>query len=419
MTITIGGKEHHIKLSGTIDDPYFCGTDVCDVLGHEASKKALQRYVEHDDKQSLSVLRSYEPNKVGTSDVPTLLGSFEPLTYNEGKAVYVNESGLYSLILSSEAPFAKEFRRLVCKVILPSIRKYGCYHAETKLSEAMEQLAIKEKSELDLKREQEELKRELEVKEQLEEELQVQLAHEQRERELQERFTNKLRDIVTVMKSKQKDQIIYIATTKTYAKQNRFKIGGVKSRSLLRGRLSTYNTGRPVGDKMYFAYLAETTDYQHLEQRIKRIIGDHIDTNEMYNLHYDSVQPLVEYLADRFDEEVTYHKSLFDTLVKDTLCKEPRVPEPILLNGAEFRKIRNGQVVSVQVMDFDEMGETEKVDFVRSVFEEFSVLNGEEPMRRRDFEVYLADHHNVKFAKMGLWSVTKKVANEFKKKIKF
>jgi prophage antirepressor-like protein len=250
MTITIGGKEHHIKLSGTIDDPYFCGTDVCDVLGHEASKKALQRYVEHDDKQSLSVLRSIEPNRVGTSDVPTLLGSFEPLTYNEGKAVYVNESGLYSLILSSEAPFAKEFKRLVCKVILPSIRKYGCYQAETQLSEAMKQLAIKddqlsikEKSELDLKREQEELRRELEVKEQLEEELQVQLAHEQRERELQERFTNKLRDIVTVMKSKQKDQIIYIATTKTYAKQNRFKIGGVKSRSLLRGRLSTYNTG--------------------------------------------------------------------------------------------------------------------------------------------------------------------------------
>jgi sugar-specific transcriptional regulator TrmB len=281
-------------------------------------------------------------------------------------------------------------------------------------------LAIKEKSE-------EELKRELEAKEQLEEELkreqeelQVLLAHEQRERELQERFTNKLRDIVTVMKSKQKDQIIYIATTKTYAKQNRFKIGGVKSRSLLRGRLSTYNTGRPLGDKMYFAYLAETTDYQHLEQRIKRIIGDHIDTNEMYNLHYDSIQPLVEYLADRFDEEVTYHKSLFDTLVKDTLCKEPRVPEPILLNGAEFRKIRNGQVVSVQLMDFDEMGEMEKVDFVRSVFEEFSVLNAsEEPMRRRDFEAYLADHHNVKFAKMGLWSITKKVANEFKKNIKF
>ena len=41
MTVTIGGKDHQIKLSGTIDDPYFCGRDVCAVLGHKNSKKAL------------------------------------------------------------------------------------------------------------------------------------------------------------------------------------------------------------------------------------------------------------------------------------------------------------------------------------------------------------------------------------------
>ena len=197
------------------------------------------------------------------------------------------------------------------------------------------------------------------------------------------------------MKSKQKDQIIYIATTKAYANQNRFKVGGVKSRALLRGRLSTYNTGRPIGDKMYFAFITETTDYQHLEQRVKRVIGDHIDTNEMYNLHYDSLQPLVEYLSDRFDEEVAYHKSLFETLVKDTVTKDPRVPEPILLNGAEFRKIRNGQVVSVQLLDFDEMSEEDKSDFVKEVLEEFSVLKGEEPLKRKEFEMYVSNNHNV------------------------
>jgi hypothetical protein len=65
------------------------------------------------------------------------------------------------------------------------------------------------------------------------------------ELEKAERFTNKLRAII---KSRQKDQIIYIATTNAYARQNRFKIGGVKSRSLLKSRLATYNSGRPVGD---------------------------------------------------------------------------------------------------------------------------------------------------------------------------
>jgi prophage antirepressor-like protein len=58
----------------------------------------------------------------------TSLGSNEPLTYNEGKAVYINEPGLYSLIMHSKAPFAEEFQDMVYETILPSIRKYGSYH---------------------------------------------------------------------------------------------------------------------------------------------------------------------------------------------------------------------------------------------------------------------------------------------------
>ena len=50
------------------------------------------------------------------------------LTYHTGKAIYINESGLYNLILDSKAPFAKEFRDLVTRKILPDIRKYGQYN---------------------------------------------------------------------------------------------------------------------------------------------------------------------------------------------------------------------------------------------------------------------------------------------------
>jgi prophage antirepressor-like protein len=111
MTITIGGIEHHIKLSGTIDDPYFCGKDVCNVLGYRNPKDALQKLVEHEDKQPLHDLRSNEPNKLGWTDHPNLLGSFEPLTYRTGKAVYINESGLYSLILSENKRNSRESRK--------------------------------------------------------------------------------------------------------------------------------------------------------------------------------------------------------------------------------------------------------------------------------------------------------------------
>ena len=106
--------------------------------------------------------------------------------------------------------------------------------------------------------------------------------------------------------------------------------------------------------------------------------------------------------------------------MKDTLSKEPRVPEPILLNGAELRKIKNGQVVSVQLVDFDQMSENDKEDFVKGVLEEFSVFKGEASViERKDFEAYLLQHHKAKFNKRSLWSVTKAVANKLKKKVQY
>jgi hypothetical protein len=45
MTITIGGKTHRIRLAGTIDEPYFCGRDVCEILEQKDVKYALKTHV--------------------------------------------------------------------------------------------------------------------------------------------------------------------------------------------------------------------------------------------------------------------------------------------------------------------------------------------------------------------------------------
>ncbi len=166
MSITIGGKEHQIKLSGTIDDPYFCGKDICVVLGYKNSKNALHRYVDVEEKKTFKELG------FSLSENPNSLGKINHnITHNEGQIPFISESGLYNLIMHSNAPFAKDFQKLVCKTILPSIRKYGSYQVETQLSLAMEKLAIKEKSEEQLRKEQEELQAQLSIKEKLEEEL--------------------------------------------------------------------------------------------------------------------------------------------------------------------------------------------------------------------------------------------------------
>lgn len=86
-------------------EPYFVGKDVTGILGYSNSRKAIGDHVDEEDK--------------GVTKCDTLGGVQD--------MVIINESGLYSLILSSKLPTAKEFKRWVTAEILPSIRRHGMY----------------------------------------------------------------------------------------------------------------------------------------------------------------------------------------------------------------------------------------------------------------------------------------------------
>lgn len=86
-------------------EPYFVGKDVAEALGYSNPRDALARHVEPEDK--------------GVVKHDTLGGAQE--------MTIINESGLYSLILSSKLPTAKEFKRWVTKEVIPTIRKTGGY----------------------------------------------------------------------------------------------------------------------------------------------------------------------------------------------------------------------------------------------------------------------------------------------------
>ena len=85
-------------------EPFFVGKDVAVILGYSNPQKALRDHVDEEDK--------------------TLNDSF---TVNGTKGILINESGLYSLILSSKLPNAKKFKHWVTSEVLPSIRRYGMY----------------------------------------------------------------------------------------------------------------------------------------------------------------------------------------------------------------------------------------------------------------------------------------------------
>lgn len=123
------------------DEPWFVGKDVAQVLGYSNPSKAVISHVDDEDKR-------FEMLPISDSQNGNLV-----------KTAILNESGLYSLIMSSKLPGAKEFKRWVTSEVLPSIRNHGAYMTPETLQAAilnpdtMIQLCQMLKSEQDKNRE--------------------------------------------------------------------------------------------------------------------------------------------------------------------------------------------------------------------------------------------------------------------------
>ena len=124
----------NVRVKMINDEPWFMGRDVCKALGYVNNRKALQDHVDMEDKRAGVTIR----DSIGRMQ----------------KGIVVNESGLYSLILSSKLDSAKDFKRWVTSEILPTIRKTGGYvnndemFINTYLPNADEQTKIMFKSSL-------------------------------------------------------------------------------------------------------------------------------------------------------------------------------------------------------------------------------------------------------------------------------
>lgn len=106
------GSIRTLQING---EPYFVGKDVAEILGYTNPSKALSDHVDEEDKLNNESLSS--------------LG--------QRGGWLINESGLYSLILSSKLPTARRFKRWVTSEVLPSIRKHGAYMTEQTLEKAL------------------------------------------------------------------------------------------------------------------------------------------------------------------------------------------------------------------------------------------------------------------------------------------
>lgn len=106
------GKIRTVQLN---NETYFAGKDVADILGYQNGSRDINRHVDEEDKHKIMLFD-------GNQDKETII---------------INESGLYSLILSSKMPNAKKFKHWVTSEVLPQIRKTGAYQKPLTQQEIM------------------------------------------------------------------------------------------------------------------------------------------------------------------------------------------------------------------------------------------------------------------------------------------
>lgn len=109
------GNNGELRVLMQDNEPWFVGADVAEMLGYSDASKAVRVHVDAEDK--------------GVDEMATPGG--------KQKVITINESGLYSLIMASKLPTAKQFKRWVTNEVLPAIRKHGGYLTPEKIEEAL------------------------------------------------------------------------------------------------------------------------------------------------------------------------------------------------------------------------------------------------------------------------------------------
>jgi hypothetical protein len=169
-----------------------------------------------------------------------------------------------------------------------------------------------------------------------------------------------------------KSQVVYIATSASYANQNRFKVGGVESLDKLSSRLSTYNTRSASGDLFYYAEWFMVHSYKEIEGRLKDLLGRFRDTKpkEIYVMHYTNLLKVLEYLISHYNEEVDSVNSYISTYIAslDRRNLRPVVPKEKCLKSIKIKSVGQPTVEIQANTDAEVVQKLE--DYFRNIAEE-------------------------------------------------
>lgn len=144
-------------------------------------------------------------------------------------------------------------------------------------------------------------------------------------------YINNVKSYIENVKPLQFDEYVYIATTDFYASRNQFKIGKANK---TKPRLTSYNTGRPEGDRYYYVYIWPTADSSLLEKKITTHLRQWQDSKdrEMYVISYNWLCPFVRQVCEHDRVEIQMINDLTANYA-EIIGQEPPKMTPLVDNS--------------------------------------------------------------------------------------
>ena len=160
--------------------------------------------------------------------------------------------------------------------------------------------------------------------------------------EEQKRYVLHLNEMLIDSTKLPKTQVVYIATSRSFANQNRFKVGGVESLGKLESRLCTYNSRSSIGDPFYYAEWFLVHKHSDIETRLGNLLGKFREkrNKEMYVLNYAKLLQILEYIVNHYNEETDEINDHLAELIASLDPKMvPVVPEVKCLKSIKIESV--------------------------------------------------------------------------------
>jgi hypothetical protein len=240
--------------------------------------------------------------------------------------------------------------------------------SDAKLVDSMAKLAIKDKSEEELKRQvEEEKKRAEEEKKRAEEEKKraERAEHEKDQekiaREKAERKALNIKKFMNRVSLKEsKDEWIYIGTTRLYAQERLFKIGSTRR---LTSRIPQYNTGRAATDHFYYAWAMKCYNAKDVDYHIQKLLADFKFKDpespeadkakdnrvEMYHgIKFSDLKDILTFIVNNYDESIECVNRFIRNRLDSSLEEEDEIPPPLDLKRVTCTIGEHEEVVEVE-----------------------------------------------------------------------